>query len=111
MSAIRTRTVTNAILPSEYEADAMHTDPHTQSSSTGTTWECVALMDTLYKVIKGTDYREVRYICKHPPRYRRKVFDPAKRSSTPARKSYSIPLGTLDPENPEEYLLVMQKFR
>ena len=52
--------------------------------------------------VSDTDYEEVKPFHNYHLRYRRKYHNSTRWSSAPARKLYSICLGTLDPDNDEK---------
>ena len=51
--------MTNATLPIEYEVDALHTDPHAHSSTTGIIEQCVAIWSVQ---CTGRSYTDKNYV-------------------------------------------------
>ena len=86
--------------------------PHAQTANTGIIGQCVVPEGPPPEPDQtDTNYEEADYICNHSATYRRKDHNSAMRSPTPARRSHSVSLGTLDPDNSEEDQVLTKKFR
>ena len=93
--------------PSEYEVSAPHTNPHAQSANAGTFGQCVT---TQRHPAQACQTLTMKRKSNYPPRLQKKDVDSA-RDHQPFKKSYSISLGTLDPDDIKEELFVTQIFK